>query len=112
MFHDSYGCRLFERITQLPMLFLAGTGRNILAKSAIAIIAAARGDKCGPLRLGQLGAGAAAKTAVLLDALVKLQGEGLYIPVDVSSDALDIARATMASSLPEVCVEPIVANYV
>lgn len=44
--------------------------------------------------------------------LVKLQGEVLYMPVDVSGDALDIAGTTIASLLPNVCVEPIVANYV
>ena len=36
----------------------------------------------------------------------------LYAPVDVSSDALDVARETIATSLPDVYVSPIVANYV
>src|SRR5262245_49654764 len=109
MFYDSYGFRLFERITQLPEYYLTRTERNILATSAIVIVAEALGDSSGPLRLVELGAGTASKTAVLLDALVKLQGEVVYIPIDVSTDALDIARTTIASLLPEVCVKPIVA---
>src|SRR5262249_21091125 len=69
-------------------------------------------DSSGPLRLVEFGAGTASKTAVLLDAVVRLQGEVLYMPVDVSRDALDVAREKLASLLPEVCVEPVVANYV
>jgi dimethylhistidine N-methyltransferase len=64
------------------------------------------------MRLVELGAGTASKTAVLLDAAARLQSEVLYVPVDVSADALDVARETIATSLPEVYVSPIVANYV
>jgi len=112
MFYDSCGSRLFERITELPEYYLTRTERNILASSAAAIITGARGDSSEPLRLVEPGAGTASKTAVLLDALVRLQGEVLYVPVDVSRDALEIAREQMASLLPEVYVEPVVANYV
>lgn len=60
----------------------------------------------------ELGAGSASKTGILLDAIVRMQGEVLYMPVDVSSDALDVACESITSSLPEVRVEPLVANYV
>jgi len=111
MFYDSYGSRLFERIAQLPEYYLTRTERNILRNSAAAIISAAHVGSSGPLRLVELGAGTASKTAILLDAVVRRQGEVLYIPVDVSPDALDIARERIGSLLPEVCVEPILANY-
>ena len=32
----------------------------------------------------------------------------LYAPVDVSSDALDVARETITASLPDVRLSPIV----
>ncbi len=76
------------------------------------IIAAACPDKSKAVRLVELGAGTASKTAILLDAAARLQSEVLYAPVDVSSDALDVACETIATSLPEVCISPIVANYV
>ncbi len=60
----------------------------------------------------ELGAGTASKTTILLDAAARLQSEVLYAPVDVSSDALDVACDTIGTSLPEVCISPIVANYV
>jgi L-histidine Nalpha-methyltransferase len=112
MFYDSCGSRLFERITQLPEYYATRTERNILSSFCDAIIAAACPDKSEPVRLVELGAGTASKTAILLEAAVRLRSEVRYAPVDVSSDALRVARKTIASSLPEVSVEPIVANYV
>jgi dimethylhistidine N-methyltransferase len=59
-----------------------------------------------------LGAGTARKTTILLEAAAKLRNQVLYAPVDVSSDALDVACETIANLLPEITVSPIVANYV
>ena len=112
MFYDARGSRIFERITQLPEYYPTRTERNILASCCDAIIAAACPDKSDAVRLVELGAGTASKTTILLDAAARLQSEVLYAPVDVSSDALDVACETIATSLPEVCVSPIVANYV
>jgi L-histidine Nalpha-methyltransferase len=112
MFYDARGSRIFEQITQLPEYYPTRTERNILANCSGAIIAAACPDKSEPVRLVELGAGTASKSAILLDAAVRLQSEVLYAPVDVSSDALDVACETIATSLPEVCISPIVANYV
>lgn len=112
MFYDARGSRIFERITQLPEYYPTRTERNILASCCDAIIAAACPDKSDAVRLVELGAGTASKTTILLDAAARLQSEVLYAPVDVSSGALDVACETIATSLPEVCLSPIVANYV
>jgi dimethylhistidine N-methyltransferase len=112
MFYDARGSRIFEDITQLPEYYPTRTERNILASCCDDIIAAACPDKSEPVRLVELGAGTASKSTILLDAAVRLQSEVLYAPVDVSSDALDVACETIATSLPEVRISPIVANYV
>ena len=112
MFYDARGSRIFERITQLPEYYPTRTERDILASCCDAIIAAACPGKSDAMRLVELGAGTASKTSILLDAAARLQSEVLYAPVDVSSDALDVACETIATSLPEVCISPIVANYV
>jgi dimethylhistidine N-methyltransferase len=112
MFYDARGSRIFERITQLPEYYPTRTERNILASYSDAIMAAACSDRLEPVRLVELGAGTASKSIILLEAAVRSQSEVLYAPVDVSSDALDVACETIAASLPEVCVSPIVANYV
>ena len=112
MFYDARGSQIFERITQLPEYYPTRTERNILTSCSDAIITAACPDKLEPVRLVELGAGTASKSTILLDSAVRLQSEVLYAPVDVSSAALDIACETIATLLPEICLSPIVANYV
>src|SRR5580693_7578510 len=102
MFYDARGSRLFEQITQLPEYYPTRTERSILTGYCDAIIAAACRDKSEPVRLVELGAGTASKTSVLLDAAARLQSEVLYAPVDVSSDALEVAYETITASLPAV----------
>jgi L-histidine Nalpha-methyltransferase len=112
MFYDARGSRIFEHITQLPEYYPTRTERHILASNCDAIIAAACQDKSEAVRLVELGAGTATKTTILLDAAVRSQSEVLYAPVDVSSDALDVACETIANALPCINISPIVANYV
>ena len=59
----------------------------------------------------ELGAGTATKTGLLLNAAVGLQGSVIYYPIDVSETALEEARTRLEAELPEVIVEPIVADY-
>ncbi len=111
MFYDGHGSRLFERIITLPEYYPTRTERGIFANFAEAMITAARAEKLESMRLVELGAGSASKTGILLDAIVRMQGEALYMPVDVSPDALDMACESIACALPKVRVEPIIANY-
>jgi dimethylhistidine N-methyltransferase len=112
MLYDSEGSRLFECITTLPEYYPTRTERDILSKYAPAIIRATGPDHSRPLRLLELGAGTAAKTGILLEAATRLRNEVVYLPVDVSSDALDTACDSIGCLLPDVELRPMVANYV
>ena len=112
MLYDSEGSRLFERITTLPEYYPTRTERDILANYADAVMAATGSDYSRSLRLLELGAGTAAKTGVLLEAATRLRDEVIYVPVDVSSDALEAACANIGCLLPDVQLQPMVANYV
>jgi L-histidine Nalpha-methyltransferase len=112
MFYDAVGSDLFERITGLPEYYPTRTERAILARNADAIIAAAHPDRSLPLRLVELGAGTATKTALLLEAALRYADDVCYMPVDVSYDALELACQNIASALPEVRVQPVVRNYI
>ena len=112
MLIDSEGSRLFDCITTLPEYYPTRTERDILASYAEAIIAATGSDYSRPLRLLELGAGTAAKTGILLEAATRSRNEVTYIPVDVSSDALDAACENIGCLLPDVQLQPMVANYV
>jgi L-histidine N-alpha-methyltransferase len=110
MLYDSEGSRLFDCITTLPEYYPTRTERDILENYAEAIITATGYSR--PLRLLELGAGTAAKTGILLRAATRLRNEVIYFPVDVSSDALDAACDSIGCLLPDVQLQPMVANYV
>jgi len=113
IFYDAEGSRLFECITTLPEYYPTRTERAILSRHADAIIgAAAHGDSSLPLRLVELGAGTASKTCILLEAALRVSDDVVYMPVDVCSDALELACQNVACALPEVRIQPIVRNYV
>jgi dimethylhistidine N-methyltransferase len=109
LFYDQAGSRLFEEITELPEYYVTRTERQILAEHADEIVSAAAGGR--DLSMIELGAGTATKTGLLLNAAVGLQGSVTYYPIDVSETALEEARARLEAELPEVTVEPIVADY-
>jgi dimethylhistidine N-methyltransferase len=112
MFYDAEGSRLFERIMTLPEYYPTRTERAILAGNADAIVARAHNDRSLPLRLVELGAGTASKTCILLEAALRLSDDVTYVPVDVCSNALELACVNVECALPEVRVQPIVRNYV
>jgi L-histidine N-alpha-methyltransferase len=112
MLYDAEGSRLFESITTLPEYYPTRTERAILAHYTDAIIGATGSDYAQPLRLLELGAGTAAKTGILLRGATRLRKEVVYCPVDVSSDALDAACDSIGCLLPDVQLQPMVANYV
>src|SRR5208283_3852866 len=85
---------------------------DILENSAKAIIAGTGSGYSRSLRLLELGAGTAAKTGILLEAATRLRDEVIYVPVDVSSDELDEACDNIGCLLPDVQLQPMVANYV
>ena len=88
---------------------LPGRREQILADHADQIVSAAAGGR--DLSIIELGAGTATKTGLLLNAAVRLQGSVTYHPIDVSETALEEARTRLEAELPEVTVEPIVADY-
>jgi L-histidine N-alpha-methyltransferase len=119
LFYDAEGSALFERITRLPEYYLTRTERAIFARHAPAICRAARRGAQGAgasapahaaLEVIELGAGSASKTRLLLAALLEQQAGVVYSPVDVSSAALQTARAALEAEFPALRVRPRVAD--
>jgi dimethylhistidine N-methyltransferase len=109
LFYDEAGSLLFDQITEVPEYYLTRIERQIFSDNAAEMIALAAGD--GQLRILELGAGSADKTRLLLAAAADFQGRVCYQPVDVSDTALEAARLRLGQELPEVAVEPHVADY-
>jgi L-histidine N-alpha-methyltransferase len=107
LFYDATGSELFEQITRLPEYYLTRTELAILEECAPEIVAAAGQN----VTVVELGAGTAAKTCTLLDALARRQMRVAFVPVDISPAALSEARERVSSQCPTVSVKPVVADF-
>jgi L-histidine Nalpha-methyltransferase len=112
MLYDDEGSRLFERITGLPEYYPSRTERGILALHVDEILAAVCRYSSRSFRVLELGAGTASKTTLLLTAATDRHSEVVYMPIDVSQDALEAACERIGSLLPNVQLDPVVLNYV
>jgi L-histidine N-alpha-methyltransferase len=104
-FYDARGSRLFESITRLPEYYLTRAEREILVAHAADIAAATHARS-----LVELGAGSAAKTRILLDALHARRRAMTYVAIDVSSDFLDATATALRAEYPELRVQPVVGD--
>ncbi|GGA75620.1 histidine N-alpha-methyltransferase [Edaphobacter acidisoli] len=111
LFYDEAGSQLFEQITALPEYYLTRTERAIFTAHADEIVRVAAGEPRQTLTLIEPGAGSAAKTRIMLEAAVRLQGSVVYQPVDVSATALESARKNILGRVPGVSVRCQVADY-
>ncbi|HEX2189061.1 MAG TPA: L-histidine N(alpha)-methyltransferase [Longimicrobiaceae bacterium] len=104
-FYDVRGSELFERITLLPEYYPTRTERALLERWMPAWAAELR-----PRALVELGAGSAAKTRVVLDAMAAAGTAETYVPVDVSADFLEETAAALRAEYPALEVTPAVAD--
>ena len=107
LFYDNAGSALFEEITHLDEYYLTRTELAILREYAGEMVRAAGVG----VTVVELGAGTAAKTCTLLQALSQRQLRVLYYPVDISPAALKEARERVEVQCPQVSVRPVVADF-
>lgn len=119
LLYDEKGSTLFEAITELPEYYLTRLERDIFLRHGDEMVAMSvegwSSEDCraggGELSLIELGAGAATKTGLLLEAAVRRQGRVAYYPIDISQSALEEAKARLEAEFEGVAVYPILADY-
>jgi len=104
--YDERGSELFEKITQLDDYYPTRAERSILRARAGEIAATT-----GARTLIELGAGAADKTRLLLDALRARGTLASFVPVDVSEAALVEAARRVAEEYPGLSVTAVVSDF-
>ncbi|WP_433563146.1 L-histidine N(alpha)-methyltransferase [Nocardia sp. CA-151230] len=105
-FYDARGSELFEKITELPEYYPTRTERALLERVVGEIARTAQAEV-----LVELGAGSAAKTRLLLNAL-KAEGPlKSYVPQDVSVSALRMAADEVAAEFPGLAVHGVVSDF-
>jgi L-histidine N-alpha-methyltransferase len=105
-FYDELGSELFEKITRLDEYYPTRAERSILHAAAGQIAGATRART-----LVELGAGAADKTRLLLDALAAQGTLASFVPVDVSETALIEAARRVDGEYPGLAVTAVVSDF-
>jgi L-histidine N-alpha-methyltransferase len=104
-FYDRRGSELFERITELDEYYLTREERALLQAHAKPLVEAVR-----PATLVELGAGSAAKSRILLDAMVAACVGRCFVPVDVSAGFLHAVADDLREEYPTLAIRPEVAD--
>ena len=105
-FYDHRGSELFEAITALPEYYLTRAERSILERDMDALM---RGMRAATLV--ELGAGSAAKTRRILDAMRSAGTLECYVPLDVSASFLAETASRLRGEYEGLRVEPVVADF-
>lgn len=106
-FYDDEGSRLFDAITRLPEYYLTRAERDILRDRA--------GDLAAEFREApvviELGSGSAAKTRLILDAVLARHATLRYVPIDISRGALEESAASLVRDYPLLEIHAVAAEY-
>jgi L-histidine N-alpha-methyltransferase len=105
-FYDARGAELFDRICELPEYYPTRAERAILDARAEEIVAAT-----GAVELVELGAGSAAKTRVLLDAMHAAGSLERYVPFDVAEQMLRETAADLVGEYSGLRVHGVVGDF-
>lgn len=106
LFYDTTGSQLFEEITGLPEYYLTRTEELLLNEHVPRWTARLR-----PASLVELGAGSAAKTRIILNAMCAHSAPVTYVPIDISATYLQRTAAALRAEYAALHVEPIVADF-
>ena len=109
-FYDELGSRLFDAICLLPEYYLTRAEAEIFTRHAAEIVERARAG-ADRLTLFELGSGSAAKTRRLIDALLAAQPQLTYVPVDISTAALEESASALLGDYEGLSVTAYAADY-
>lgn len=105
-FYDKKGDGLFVKITRLPEYYLTRAEMEIFQQKTTEIMDALQLDNSKKYSVVELGAGDGSKTVHLLRELIKRNCDFEYLPVDISSNALDGIKNFLSAELPTLVVKP------
>lgn len=106
-FYDQEGSALFEEICTLPQYYLPQAEREILQAHAAEIVA----PFPDTLALIELGSGNAAKTCLLIDAILRRQPRLCYVPVDICRTVLEESSAELLKAYPALEILAVAGEY-
>ena len=110
-FYDKKGDALFMQIMALPEYYLTRAEMEIFKQHSQQMIASFGVEKQIHFELIELGAGDGSKTKKLLKALLEQDYQFDYMPIDISSNALEHLQSKLLSGLPKLSIIPTLGDY-
>jgi dimethylhistidine N-methyltransferase len=108
-FYDDNGSRLFKQIMDMPEYYLTNSEFEIISLQSKQIFKTL--DFSQPFNIVELGAGDGFKTFKFLEFLVQQYVKFNYVPVDISSEAMEMLTANLKKRLPGIVIKPKVGDY-
>ncbi|HYE13596.1 MAG TPA: L-histidine N(alpha)-methyltransferase [Pyrinomonadaceae bacterium] len=108
-FYDELGSRLFEAICLLPEYYLTRAEAEIFERHSEEIVEAATDGS--RLTLVEMGSGSASKTRRIIEAVLRRQPRLLYVPVDISTAALEESAHALLGDYPALSVAAYAGDY-
>lgn len=109
-FYNEEGDQLFQKIMELDEYYLTDCEFEILKKHAETYRNLFQ-DSENHFSLVELGAGDGLKTKVLLQHFTEKQTNFSYLPIDISSNVLNILQKQVKKEIPKLEVEPYPGDY-
>ncbi len=105
-FYDDRGSELFEKICELPEYYQTRTERQLLTSCADQVMELTKAQE-----LVELGSGAATKTRVLLDAMVRAKQLRFYVPFDVSEGIVRRVAQELVDEYEGLQIHAVVGDF-
>ena len=110
LFYDENGDSLFQQIMRMPEYYPTRCEYDILQQNKEDFLKYFT-SHTRSFRLIELGAGDGLKTEILLKHFISRQADFIYLPVDISANALDKLANRLTTALPTLRIEPLNKNY-
>jgi L-histidine N-alpha-methyltransferase len=104
-FYDATGSRLFDAICELPEYYLTRAEHALLASHADAIA-----RDTGASVLVEIGSGMARKTGLLVAAMCA-RCDAVYVPFDISREAIEASARTLLADHPRLRVHGVIGDF-
>lgn len=107
-FYDAIGDGIFQEIMQMEEYYLPACELEIIQQKTAAI---AGEIPSSTIDIVELGAGDGTKTVHFLQGLMDAGKEITYIPLDISTNVLNINKNHISKQLPDLQIESIAGDY-
>ena len=109
-FYDDEGSRLFQEIMKLPEYYLTRAETDIFRAQTREIFEAFA-ENSAAFDLIELGAGDGTKTFLLVDFFLRRNAAFKYVPIDISSEALNFLTEKFNAQFPNLTIQPEQGDY-